>query len=156
MYPEIKNLIDFLTHAHHATYANVSAPKVVSLRPGSKDYDFAEGDFAYHDTYFGGKRFVGAEVVYYKEVPVWGMNYYGRGLLEKMPEAYFDEVLRPALMEKPWEILPVRGPELFTNGDSTYKMSLVEGGMEAFSACEEIFLKDDLIFKNFVHGGWIE
>ncbi len=156
MYPEITALTEFLTHAHHATYANLSAPKVTPLRPGSKDYHFEEGDFSYHDTYFGGKKFIGAEVVYFRGKPIWGMNYYGRGLLEEMPESYFDEVLRPALMEKPWETLPVRGPELFTNGDSTYKMRLIEGNAEAFSGCEEIFLKEELIFTTFVHGGWIE
>ena len=157
MYPEIKTLTDFLTRAHHATYANVSSLKVTALRPGSKDYEFTEGDLQYHDTYFGGKKFIGAEVVYFKEKPVWGMNYYGRGLLAEMPESYFDAVLRPALMETPWEKLPVRGPEHFTGGDFTYTMSFVtEGNIELFSACEKIFLKEDLIFENFVHGGWIE
>ncbi len=149
------DLKNFLVRAHQNTYANMDAPKAPPLRPASYDYHFEQGDFTYHDTYFGGKQFIGEEIVYWKGKPVWGMNYYGRGLLPDMPESYFDEVLRPALMETPWERLPVRGPERFVRGAYEYSMSLVDGGMEAFVAEEKISMDGKVIFKTFLHGGII-
>lgn len=156
MYPPIPLFVYFLTSAHHNTYANLNAPKVVSLRPDSKDYHFVDGEFEYHDTYFGGRMFIGEEIVYWKGKPVWGMNYYGFGLLEKMPESYFDAILRPSLMEEPWPALPVRGPEHFEREGFVYSMSSDGGTIERFSAEEQIRSGDSLIFRNFVHGGWIE
>jgi len=151
----MEDLKIFLVRAHHNTYANTSAPKAAALRPASYDYHFEEGDFTYHDTYFGGKQFIGEETVYWKGKPVWGMNYYGRGLLADMPESYFDEVLRPALMETPWERLPVRGPERFVRGAYEYSMALIDGNMESFAAEEKISIDGKVIFKTFLHGGII-
>ncbi len=49
-----------------------------ACRPGSHDLKFADGDWSYLDSYFGGRDFIGEEVVYYQGQPVWAENYYGR------------------------------------------------------------------------------
>ena len=72
-----RELSDFLVLANRSTYANKSAIKSEPLRPSSEDYHFELNDLAYHDTYFGGKDFIGNEIVYKNEKPVWGMTYYG-------------------------------------------------------------------------------
>jgi hypothetical protein len=152
----MKDLKEFLVRAHHSTYANIHAPKALPLRPDSKDYHFEEGDFCYHDTFFGGKQFLGEEVVYWKGKPFWGMNYYGRGLPVDLPESYFDEILRPALMEEPSARLPVRGPEYFVRVPYEYSFTLIEGDIRSFVAEEKIALNGEIIFITFLHGGIIE
>jgi hypothetical protein len=154
--PTIEELKKFLLEANQHTYADADAPKTASLRPSSHDYHFEEGDFVYHDTYFGGKQFLGEEIVYWKGKPFWGMNYYGRGLLEHMPESYFDEILRPALMAAPWPEFPVRGPERFVKGEYEYALKRLEGDMAAFAAKETISQGGTIIFETFLHGGLIQ
>lgn len=46
------------------TYANSSAERILNTRLNSKDYEYKKGNMIYHDTYFGGTRFIGEEVVY--------------------------------------------------------------------------------------------
>ncbi len=40
-----------------------------SSRLKSEDYHFEQGNLIYHDTYFGGKDFIGGEIVYKDEMP---------------------------------------------------------------------------------------
>lgn len=94
----------FLIRAKKQTYANSNIEKIKSSRLGSNDYEYeeeVEGQIIkYHDTYFGGTKFMGEEVVYCGEkVPKWGMNYYGITLDENLSEEAMDRVLRPALMK---------------------------------------------------------
>lgn len=65
------------------TYANKSAPKVAPSRLKWEDYHFEKDGLIYHDTYFGGRDFIGEEIVYENEKPVWGANYFGFVLAEK-------------------------------------------------------------------------
>ena len=57
-------LIEFLIKAKVNTYADGIKYKVPSTKPNSIDYHYEEDDYVYHDTYFGGTRFMGEEVVY--------------------------------------------------------------------------------------------
>jgi len=70
-------LSKFLNESNKSTYANAGAPKTKSLRLGSEDYNYKKGDLTYHDTYFGARDFIGEEIVYKKEKPIWGANYFG-------------------------------------------------------------------------------
>lgn len=67
----------FIVRAKTATYVGSGAHSL-SRRPASHDLEFHESPFAYLDSYFGGSDFIGEEVVYYNDQPVWAMNYYGR------------------------------------------------------------------------------
>ena len=71
-------LYNFLIEAKKQTYANENVKKVSSSRDGSYDYEYKNENMVYHDTYFGGSRLMGDEVVYSQsESPIWGLNYYG-------------------------------------------------------------------------------
>ena len=63
-----KAFIDFLIKSKKSTYANSTIEKVTSSRVGSSDYNYEEvidnKKYLYHDTYFGGTKFIGEEVVY--------------------------------------------------------------------------------------------
>jgi hypothetical protein len=77
MMPDLDKLHLFIVKAKANTYAGSGVPSL-SSRPHSHDLQFHEADFSYMDSYFGGTDFLGQEVVYYKNEPIWAMNYYGR------------------------------------------------------------------------------
>ncbi len=144
-----------MSEANRNTYANASAAKAPPLRPGSSDYHFEKGAWRYHDTYFGGRRFIGNEVVYFDSRPVWGMVYYGRGLEEGQSEEYFDKALRPALMQESGDIIPVRGPAKFVNGDFEYGFE-VTGSLRDFLGTEKILRSGVEIYRCDVAGGLVQ
>ena len=147
-------LTDFLHAANKATYANREAPKAKPLRPSSEDYHFEKDDLAYHDTYFGSRDFIGEEVVYKTEKPVWAMNYYGFVLNDDISTADAYKILRSALMQEYDDILPVRGPREYSEGEYTYRNS-VEGYLDRFMGTEEILLSSEVIYQCWYHGGMV-
>ena len=155
-------LIGFLLDAKKETYANSNAQKQESSRLGSNDYhyeDEIEGEMMmYHDTYFGGTRFIGEEVVYRGTTsPKWAMNYYGVTLDEDLSEEAMDKALRPALMKVGEDdtVLPLRGPSKFENEGYTYTFKS-EGQMDNFTGIEEITKDGKLVYQLHCHGGIIE
>ena len=57
-----KELYDFLIKTKKQTCANENVEKVDSSRKGSHDYNYQNERMIYHDTYFGGTKFMGEEV----------------------------------------------------------------------------------------------
>ncbi len=150
-----EELAEFLREANKNTYANVGANKASSLRPNSEDYHYEKGDLTYHDTYFGARDFIGEEIVYKAGKPVWGMNYYGTVLNPTITTADAYKILRPALMKDSGDLLPVRGPQSYTEGTSTYT-NRVDGTLEAFSGEENILISGQLVYRGLFHGGFIK
>ena len=66
----------FIVAAKRATYVGSGEPAEAS-RIGSHDLTFAQGPLHYRDSYFGGTDFLGQEVVWRENEPVWAMSYYG-------------------------------------------------------------------------------
>ncbi|MCI9449541.1 MAG: hypothetical protein HFE30_04725 [Clostridiales bacterium] len=151
------DLYYFLAEAKKQTYANVSAQKISSTRAGSFDYSYSNGKMIYHDTYFGGTKFMGEEVVYYSDnTPIWGMNYYGVTLNENLSEEVIDNALRPALMKVGEDNnLPVRGPKKHTNNGYKYTFE-VNGDIDYFEGVETIFKGNEKIYVLKCHGGIIK
>lgn len=147
-------LAKFLDEANKATYANKDAPKVVASRLKSEDYHFEKDGLIYHDTYFGGRDFIGEEIIYKDKHPVWGMNYYGYILSEATNEKELYGFLRKALLQEYSDIIPVRGPKSYQDGDWEYNNS-AKGGLERFVGTEEIHKAGVLIYKADYHGGHI-
>lgn len=153
---------EFIIMAKKQTYANSSVLPVEASRVGSKDYQYEEEingkKFVYHDTYFGGTKFMGEEVVYCDDdIPVWGMNYYGVTLDDSLSEEAMDKALRPALMKvgEDKNVLPVRGPGKLENDGYVYTFK-VTGTIESFFGTEEIYKDDKLIYRLHCHGGIIK
>ncbi len=145
----------FLRKANANTYANADVKRAEPLRPGSHDYNFEDGDFVYHDTFFGATKFIGEEIVYQKGAPIWGMNYYGFTIDDSISEGLFDSILRPALMSGSGDNIPVRGPKEFINGEWKYTFS-TEGGLDNFTGIEEISKNNEVVCRLYCHGGMIE
>lgn len=153
--------IDFLIKAKKSTYANSKIEKVKSSRLGSADYNYEEiidnKKYTYHDTYFGGTKFMGEEVVYLdSSKPLWGMNYYGVTFDETLGEEAMDNVLRLALIKvgEDKNIIPVRGPSRFENSGYVYKFKIT-GTMERFDGIEQIYKENILIYELHCSGGMI-
>ena len=152
---EIKKLEQFLNEANKSTYANKDASKAISTRLKSEDYHFEKGNLIYHDTYFGGKDFIGGEIVYENNVPVWGMNYYGYVLESSENEKDVYDFLRKALMQEYSDIIPVRGAKKYTEGEWEYK-NIPDGTLERFFGVEQIYRNGKLVYCADYHGGFIQ
>lgn len=153
-----KELYEFLIEAKKQTYANANVEKVNSSRKGSHDYHYKNDKMIYHDTYFGGTKFMGEEVVYYgDDTPIWGMNYYGITIDELLSEEAMDKVLRPALMMvgEDMDVIPVRGPKNYQNGEYEYNFS-ASGNLESFEGIETIHKGKTKIYELKCHGGIIK
>ena len=153
--------INFLINAKKSTYANSNIKKVESSRVGSSDYHYEEiidnKKYIYHDTYFGGTKFMGEEVVYCNNnKPIWGMNYYGVTLDDTLGEEAMDKALRPALMKvgEDENIIPVRGIAKFENNGYTYTFKTT-GTIEKFDGIEQIYKANNLIYELHCSGGMI-
>lgn len=155
-------LVGFLIDAKKSTYANASVSTVKSSRLGSNDYHYEvelEGEMMrYHDTYFGGVKFIGEEVVYRgNDIPKWGMNYYGITLEESATEEMMDKILRVALSKVGDDstVLPLRGPSHFENEGYIYTFQ-TDGDMERFTGEEKVYKDGILIFELHCQGGTVE
>lgn len=155
---ELNDLYNFLIEAKKQTYANENVKKISSTRIGSFDYEYSLNNMIYHDTYFGGTNFMGEEVVYLtnNENPIWGMNYYGVTLDKSLSEEAIDKALRPALMKVGEDdILPVRGPKEFINGEYKYTFEIT-GNLEYFEGEEIISKNSKKVYVLKCHGGTIK
>lgn len=148
-------LAKFLKEANKATYANKNASKAKSSRLNSEDYHFEKDNLVYHDTYFGARDFIGGEVVYENNRPVWGENYFGFVLDESVDEKVVYDFLRKAPMEECEDIMPVRGPAHFQVGNKEYRFK-ADGDLNNFTGVEEILFDGKVVYRCFVHGGVIK
>jgi hypothetical protein len=150
----IKSLSNFLKIAKKNTYASESAKKVESQRFKSSDYEYSEGNFIYHDTYFGKTNFIGEEIVYENNKPIWGMNYNGYVLDKNTTEIEIDKSLRGALKQDFNDLIPIRGPKYYKIENLEYKNN-IEGSLTRFEGKEEIYKNNKLIYYAIFHGGLI-
>lgn len=153
----MNELKKFLIEAKKQTYANANIKKSASSRLNSNDYEYQNRNMTYHDTYFGGTKFIGEEIVYVDNKTFWGMNYYGVTIDESLGEEAMDNALRPALMMvgDDEDIIPVRGPKRFINGDYKYTFQ-VNGSLENFIGTETVYKDNIKIFELKCCGGLIK
>jgi len=151
---DTKKLRKFLVKAKKATYAaGDSAGKVVN-EDQSTTLVFEDGDWRYHDNYFGGEPYGGREVVFFKRKPVYIMVYYGQ-LDESVPDIKkVYGVLMNALKLIPEEN-PYRGPEKYEEGDFTYSNSFA-GKIDDFSGEETIKEGEKEIYRARYIGGFVD
>ena len=141
-------LVAFLLRAKRGTYAGKGRETKPS-RAASHDFAFAEGEYAYYDTYLGGERFAGEEAVWHRGIPVWSMNYAGRVTGENFSGDFLKEALRLVPRERPF-----RGPAIFTKGGYHYHCQS-QGEFAWFQGHEEIFYQGERIYECRFHGGLI-
>lgn len=153
--PDILEIHSFLKRSNEAGYAN---PEVHSTNEtdGSHTIKYAEGDWKFHDNYFGGEPFGGREVIFYKNKPVFIMVYYGSitNFVKPIDEVY--AFLKQALLLGNSHEIPVRGPMVFEDIRGWKYEFEVKGALESFSGVEKIFFEDKCIYEAFVSGGVVD
>ncbi|NLU51326.1 MAG: XRE family transcriptional regulator [Clostridiaceae bacterium] len=141
---------DFIVEAKRATYAGYGK-ETESSRIKSRDLPYEKGDLKYLDSYLGESQFIGEEVVWYNDEPIWGMNYYGTLIDE--PFEGFGDFLKSALRLVTPEA-PYRGPKYFCKDEMEYICSW-EGDITFFEGREEIRFKGKPVYRLVFHGGKI-
>ena len=149
-----KSLCQFLVKAKKTTYASGDSSKEIKEKDGSTSLIYKQGDWKYHDNFFGGEPFGGREVVFYKGKPVYIMVYYGwvSDTVSDFQEIY--AFLPKALSQIPKD-KPFRGPKLLKQGKLCYK-NVFQGGVERFSGKEIIAQDKKIIFQTKYIGGLVD
>lgn len=170
---ELKN---FIVRAKRATYASGLAP-AGGERKASRNFPFTEGKFSYLDSSYGGLQFLGQEVVWEGDEPIWGMNYWGEaldtdvgrtlgrsdasdvatggglegGLFDLM--AFLKEALLLVTEDSPY-----RGPSKhrrrYGEVEAVYRCN-VTGDISGFEGDEAIVVEGRAVYHLFFHGGRI-
>jgi hypothetical protein len=150
----VERLNAFIVKAKAATYVGGGA-RSPSCRPGSHDLEFHEGAFSYIDSYFGGTDFIGQEVVYYDDEPVWAMNYYGR-ILEPatITAAEAGRIIQESLSKMYEEGRFLGGFEHDTENGIYVDTS--EGDVASFTGREWITRGGVKVYELIYHGGLVK
>ncbi len=141
----------FIVRAKQHTYVG-DGQKLLPYRLGSKDLQYAEGDWAYHDSYLGESDFIGQEIVYYQGKPVWGMNYFGMILRpDEITSAQAGEMIKRSLTRL---YLEGRFLGAFAHQEGALRyVDQNEGDVRAFRGKEQISKDDEIVYELVYHGG---
>jgi hypothetical protein len=150
----LERLNVFIVKAKAATYVGGGA-RSPSCRPGSHDLEFHEGAFSYLDSYFGGTDFIGQEVVYYDDEPVWAMNYYGRILEPAMITAEEAGRIIQESLSKMYEEGRFLGGFEHDTGNGVY-VDTSAGDVASFTGREWITRGGVKVYELIYHGGLVE
>ncbi len=143
----------FVVRAKAAAYVGDGATAAPS-RAGAHDLTFAEGDWSYRDSYFGGTDFIGQEVVWRRAEPVWAMNYFGRITRDDlMTASEGGRVIKAALSAMYREGRFLGGFD-FTVGRFVYA-DRSRGDVHGFSGTEVISVGGTEAYRLDYHGGLI-
>ena len=151
----MEQLAEFIIEAKAVTYMGGKSPQALPTRPGAKDIPYERGGFRYLDSHFGGTDFLGQEVVWQDERPVWAMNYYGR-ILD--PTRFDGE--RAGIVIK--QALTALYQERRFLGGFTYQHALGDyvdqsvGDYTSFLGVERILLADRAVYQLDYQGGLIK
>jgi hypothetical protein len=145
------DLINFLIKAKVNTYASQGEGGESILEDGCKELKFNQDNFRYRDRYFGSNPFIGEEIIWKNNKIIWGMNYYGAIISDKVSTKIVYGFLKKALKRASAD-MPFRGPEKFQQNGFRY-INKVSGNMSFFYGEEKIYLKEKLIYKLKYHGG---
>lgn len=150
----IQELCKFLVKAKKATYASWEETKKIKENDQSTTLVFEEGDWKYHDNYFGGEPYGWREVVFFKWNPIYMMTYYG-WVNEKVGDInWVYKTLQHALLLIP-ETKPYRGPEMYKEWEYTYVNSF-SGEVDNFFGEECIKYNGKEIYKAKYMGGLVD
>lgn len=152
------DLAAFVAAAHRNGYAS-DDPDVVDDEDangegGGTVLHFEDGPWRYRDVYHGSTAFVGHEVVYRDDEPVWGMSYYGDlmdgGGDRHATYAFLQDALGRATAERPF-----RGPGQYESSGRAYR-STVEGTLDRFQGTEEIRRDGAVTYRGTFGGGRVD
>lgn len=144
-----EELKKFIAEARRNTYAGEEKPIKKALLNGSCQLEYKKGEYFYRDIYFTGKdNFIGQEVVYFNDKPIWSMVYCGSSEPSKVSNFLKKSLL--SLAEK------CRFNEKCEFEESNFRYeNKGQGTLEQFGGEEQIFIKEKRVYKLNYHGGLI-
>ena len=145
-------LLGFLMTASRRGYA--AGRSAVKMREAdhSTTIVLEQGDWKFHDNYFGGEPYGGREVVFLQGQPIWMAVYYGEVDGANVDGVY--SFLQRALREAPAGF-PVRGPEIFTEDRFSYR-NVHEGDVASFRGYETISEDGRQVYSAHYAGGLVD
>lgn len=146
-------LEEFIVAAKAATYVG-TGEKVTPSRPGASDLIFREGEFSYRDSYFGGTDFIGQEVVWQGDTPIWAMNYYGRILVPELIDGARGAAVICAALSVMYGEGRFLGGFDFTHEGYDYE-DRSTGAVGQFTGIERILRDEREVYRLDYHGGMI-
>jgi hypothetical protein len=149
---DIKKIKEFVLKAGKATYASGQVDMRKKQPDKSTTITFKDGEYLYHDNYFGGEPYGGREVVFCNKEPVWMMVYYGWVNHEQKADEVYNilmSALRMATLN-----MPYRGPKLYKKNEWRYTNE-INGEFKRFSGTEKIFKGDYLVYEASYMGGLV-
>jgi len=148
-----EKLLQFLLKARTKTYAGAGR-KVKPAFDGSNQLEYKEGSQFYRDVYYTGKGiFMGVEVVYLENNPIWAMSYYGNS--KRIAEKEIDEILRKALLENWQETRIWKRVEWVQNEYKYICEPDFEGSINELAGSEKILKNEKQVYSFFYAGGII-
>ena len=152
-FPPIADLEAFVVVAKRQTYVGSGTP-TDPLRPGSHDLEFADGEFSYHDSYFGGTDFAGEEVVYWRARPIWAENYFGHILEPDLISSERAGQVIKSSLTKMYSEGRFLGGFNAVDGDCAYQ-DASRGNVTWFQSREWIDRGGTTAYELYYHGGLI-
>lgn len=154
----LQELIKFISEANKAGYASGNEGALINESDNSKTIVYENGDFKFHDNYFGGEPYGGREVIFYEGKPVFIMVYYGRISDKNIDKKTIYSFLQNALKLFP-EDKPFRGPEQYeeiVDGKKLEYKNNWSGEIEYFSGKEIILIDGVEVYDARYSGGLID
>src|SRR5262245_50959062 len=145
-------LLQFLLETSRRGYAAGQSAVRTREADHSTTIVIEQGDWRFHDNYFGGEPYGGREVVFLRGRPVWMAVYYGQVDGANVDAVY--SFLQRTLREAPAEF-PIRGPERFAEGRLSYQNDY-QGGVASVSGEETIREDARLIYTGRYVGGMVD
>ena len=149
----LDDLEHFVVRAKAASFASGRAGHDESSRPESVNHRFEEGRFCYLDSVVGGTHFVGQEIVYLFNEPVWAMNYHGRIVDPAYGPPDIVPVIQAGLSAVYDEGRFLGGSELVV--DQYRYVDVSEGAIDDFAGYETIDVDGHYVYRLRYHGGLI-
>jgi hypothetical protein len=150
---DLNQLKQFILEASQNTYASEDKDIRKKQDDNSTTIIYENGDWKYHDNYFGGEPYGGREVVFYENIPVWIMVYYGRVTEDNDSDEVY-KVLTNALRNSNID-MPYRGPKELIEGEYRYENEQ-EGEVDNFSGEEKIYKNNILVYSARYMGGLVD
>ncbi|MDR1264100.1 MAG: DUF5680 domain-containing protein [Propionibacteriaceae bacterium] len=144
----------FIVRAKAAAYVG-DGRAVEPSRPGAHDLVYAQDGYSYRDSYFGGTAFVGQEVVWLDDAPVWAMNYHGSVLdPELIDAAEAGQIIRRALSQL-YAAGRFLGGWRWSDGAGRVYVDESDGDVGSFTGRERIEVGDRIVYRLDYHGGLV-
>lgn len=149
---EVKEIKEFLIRANKNGYGNESVQETTES-DGSHTITYSEGDWLFHDNFFGGEPFGGREVIFQKNKALWMMVYFGL-ISDSTLQKEIYTFLKKALLNFT-EDLPYRGPKEMAEGAWKYT-NYVTGDFDSFFGEEVIFYEGKEVYRAKYQGGLVD